>query len=931
MRIRTHSSDGGGTLPSRRMGDSLFGVLTLHGRAAPWSLDVYRRKANRGTQRSPRDSSLTRYNRTVTSHPPAVRAENHSSLVGLSDKSPYGSLRRRWCEYSDPDSDAPKRKRKAKAQLKPRKRPSTAQRNGKAKATELDSDSGGIRVTAKPEKRKGGMFVDKVFYVDAASAPESLDVPPADHHVAYIFDYTQTPELLRDGDTLMTVDAFIKKECQDAWDGPTGTSNNKLAKVVILDPDDIVLCRRSNLTCNSCYKCFLAAEEFLANCQRWSSTDEQHLHVFADTRTAKALELSSVAATASAFFRSVKAALCKGTYLDSDVECGGYGILRRFREGPQKGKTYFVGCSNWSGDDSDRMSKIHRFTAIPLNVRESVVVKIFKGEQIDEEDDDTDVLAGTCSQIIHPSHIPSKYICPRTHFRDGVHVTAKLKKHACGAKLSILTPIDPNDLRAVVIPAAGIPHTHPAFPRAKVPALVQQKYDKCIEAAGSIGMTTLRIDKASSTREILGGRLPQQTDENEGTHVIITVNPELAKLALEALWIMVDTTFAVVHGKTNEWKLIIWLNSIDKRIVISRVWSNRATRSAFVLVWNGIFEAIETITSQKLNFQVFSPKSKLLGAIGDSEGAQAQGLGDVIILRRMNSKDTVGTDVDLILMLIWKTCIVHFNRGVFGLKAHVGETDLGYLLGFPYLASGEEIEEYHAFCDLSTIRQVQNWWAHKLSYPWLLPSLNRELSHMDNRHWDLTPSDTNPIEGSHAQDNQVNRTNRSLLEAVLLAKQLDKETAMVILETLKSGVLENPNNSLQAGFRNKAHRDARTREKQNELQSLTDSEIASLRRQLQQLSQPVAGPSSKFIVRDTTPILISDDEADISGPSQMPALNLFPGLRPMTPITEPRSDFDYQAALNSDIMDHTFKSIIRDHPVDSDDEVIASDPYPVYH
>ncbi|KAF8191962.1 hypothetical protein K438DRAFT_1970327 [Mycena galopus ATCC 62051] len=85
------------------------------------------------------------------------------------------------------------------------------------------------------------------------------------------------------------------------------------------------------------------------------------------------------------------------------------------------------------------------------------------------------------------------------------------------------------------------------------------------------------------------------------------------------------------------------------------------------------------------------------------------------------------------------------------------------------------------------------------------------------------------------------------------------------------------------------------------------------------------------VVHDTTPILISDDEADISGPSQMPALNLFPGLRPMTPITEPRSDFDYQAALNSDIMDHTFKSIIRDHPVDSDDEVIASDPYPVYH
>jgi hypothetical protein len=98
-------------------------------------------------------------------------------------------------------------------------------------------------------------------------------------------------------------------------------------------------------------------------------------------------------------------------------------------------------------------------------------------------------------------------------------------------------------------------------------------------------------------------------------------------------------------------------------IVIGRVWSNRATREAFVLVWNGIFEAIETITGKALNFKAFSAKSKLLGAIGDSEGAQAQGLGDVIILRRMNS--TTAWEVDLILMLIWKTCIVHFNRSVF--------------------------------------------------------------------------------------------------------------------------------------------------------------------------------------------------------------------------------------------------------------------------
>jgi hypothetical protein len=47
------------------------------------------------------------------------------------------------------------------------------------------------------------------------------------------------------------------------------------------------------------------------------------------------------------------------------------------------------------------MSKTHRFTAIPSAARESILVRLFKGEPIDVEDDDTEVLAGSCSQIIH--------------------------------------------------------------------------------------------------------------------------------------------------------------------------------------------------------------------------------------------------------------------------------------------------------------------------------------------------------------------------------------------------------------------------------------------------------------------------------------------------------------------------------------------------
>ncbi|KAJ7875179.1 hypothetical protein B0H14DRAFT_3549905 [Mycena olivaceomarginata] len=167
--------------------------------------------------------------------------------------------------------------------------------------------------------------------------------------------------------------------------------------------------------------------------------------------------------------------------------------------------------------------------------------------------------------------------------------------------------------------------------------------------------------------------------------IIITVNPDLAEQVHDASWIMVDTTFPVVHGTMNEWKLLIWLNGLDKSTVIGRVWSNRATREAFVIVWNGIFEAIKLITGKSRNFKVFSKSSSLLGAIGDSEGAQAQGLGDVIILRQMNTYEVNGMPtitVDGILPVIWKTCLVHFKRGVFKLEAYVEEYIFHSLLGF---------------------------------------------------------------------------------------------------------------------------------------------------------------------------------------------------------------------------------------------------------
>ncbi|KAJ7840946.1 hypothetical protein B0H14DRAFT_3695136 [Mycena olivaceomarginata] len=457
-----------------------------------------------------------------------------------------------------------------------------------------------------------------------------------------------------------------------------------------------------------------------------------------------------------------------------------------------------------------------------------------------------------------------------------LNIIGELQEYSCPAKLLLLIPVDETDLCVVAIPQAGAHHNHPVFPAAKTPFSAAQKYDKCINSAESISAMTLCVDKSSSTKTLLGGKLPQEIHPsliddrkrpvwNEfekdkerdvgdhyihevstqgDMHVIITIDPDLALLAIDATWIMVDTTFAVVHGKMNSWKLLIWLHGNDKYrwiTVIGRVWSNRATRDAFFRVWSGIFDAIHTITGFTMNFKVFSKNCSLLGAIGDSEGPQAQGLGDFIILRCLNTPTVNGSstvDVDGILKVIWKTCLVHFksaDRGVFALETHVEAFVFQILLGFPYLETEAEFDAFKAFCTNSTNAKIKAWWAHKISYPWLLPSLNRFLTSMPTRHWDLMPGDTNPIEGSHAPDNQVNHTNRSLLEAILLhvssslddgnisdhfisAREYDQQTARVLKASAEAGILENGNNSLQARFTASSRRQAGARTKKAELE-----------------------------------------------------------------------------------------------------------------
>ncbi|KAJ7693005.1 hypothetical protein B0H17DRAFT_1132717 [Mycena rosella] len=62
------------------------------------------------------------------------------------------------------------------------------------------------------------------------------------------------------------------------------------------------------------------------------------------------------------------------------------------------------------------------------------------------------------------------------------------------------------------------------------------------------------------SREIQDRYIHGLATMSDGTHVIITINPELARLTLEAIWIMVDTMFTDENARVK-----VRVNSVDKR------------------------------------------------------------------------------------------------------------------------------------------------------------------------------------------------------------------------------------------------------------------------------------------------------------------------------------------------------------------------------
>ncbi|KAJ7731430.1 hypothetical protein DFH07DRAFT_781256 [Mycena maculata] len=223
----------------------------------------------------------------------------------------------------------------------------------------------------------------------------------------------------------------------------------------------------------------------------------------------------------------------------------------------------------------------------------------------------------------------------------------------------------------------------------------------------------------------------------------------------------------------------------------------------------------------------------------------------------------------------------------------------------------------------------------------MVASLPRPSTQKDEQFfWDLTPRDTSPIEGWHAQDNQVNNTNRSLIEAIFLARQFDSDdNTRVIKALVEFGIWENGSNSTQARFSSQALHLPSTEGGNKHLKArlaaavqLTwsrDVEIQHLRSELnsrnligipmQDSGAVPSTPQRKVpAVLPTTLIDISHSpdsgiapgsSSPVASPSKLPTL-LFSGILGIQRLFLPNdSDLDYVDALRSDRMNNVFEEM----------------------
>ncbi|KAJ6629794.1 hypothetical protein B0H10DRAFT_2184143 [Mycena sp. CBHHK59/15] len=415
------------------------------------------------------------------------------------------------------------------------------------------------------------------------------------------------------------------------------------------------------------------------------------------------------------------------------------------------GKNYFIGCSKWSRDQ--RFD--HIYWPIAANINE-VVLK-FAMENDGRLPNEAATVNETCVLTVHP-RVGLKN-CPYCHIHNGQIKPAKIRKRPCLTQMIVLISVDSTSVKTALVILRN-PHNHPAHPQAKPSAEDRIKLGKAVQLAGLTGLTAYKLINASSTSVVYNGQRVAESspaftsrckvrdfiDEAkkkeypqgmgwEGVLYELSVREtKLLKVDRYIHTAMSENGFRLV-GDMDEWEVAGFLDRAKQRITFAGLYCDKKSVPAFTQLFTELFDTIHQVTGE--------------------------------------------------------TCNPHFQRHIDELPNEIPRPVIARLKSIMGLDSQESIDEWHAFVASRPEPAIQNWYAHKLANPWVLPSVNRFLSKISNENWDITPNHSNYVETAHAGRNAETSTSVGLLTAILQARERDNIRAAELAQINRTGLMHN--------------------------------------------------------------------------------------------------------------------------------------------
>ncbi|KAJ6470551.1 hypothetical protein DFH09DRAFT_1477788 [Mycena vulgaris] len=316
--------------------------------------------------------------------------------------------------------------------------------------------------------------------------------------------------------------------------------------------------------------------------------------------------------------------------------------------------------------------------------------------------------------------------------------------------------------------------------------------------------------------------------------IAVTMDTYLANLIHEVQYLVPDFTFKRIKGLLNEWEVAVWLDEDKERVLVARIYCNKATSDAFFYIFDGFFMAIKQVTGRAVRFKAFDPDGNIISINFDTEAAQVQGFARALL--KLLGNMAPHTDPDVIVRYVVKLCSVHFTRSTDALVGAVGQATVQYLNRIRGLKKPEDIEAWHKFCREHPNKKLQDWYEHKIRYSWLLPGFNESLSLFPTGFWDRTPHHTNLVESAHVATNRETGTLLFPLEAIQRARAFDAQRAAAIAATRDTCILTNHNNNDRSRMRRAVGRQKHAQKRREEHTTLENGPSEAVQR-LQDLSE----------------------------------------------------------------------------------------------